>query len=705
MLQKLPKPNDDEIRIASSKLDVAFPIAMENRLPKLQQFLQTQELDPAPRYALLVTIEQEGAKSKSYAAWYNALLTRFETFETPDSRSELFGKALLDFASNSPDLFMLPQFTDLALELSQSQIEAGNRDGALRFIERILSSLPNRVANSLTRLRNAKDNIAKELAEEKQFQIAMEHVAKDDSDQASWTVVGRWFLVKSGDWNGAKDAYAKSSDTSLKKVVQLDSSVSPLDFVADWKDAIAIHADDTDLVCQLVAVANKLTESRVQTADDPIDRKILENFAEYLKSNATGNTANKPYQTLIFNGIDHSGWEISTSGGKGGWRLTEHALLGLSKNGKASVSKPSVGRDTHLTFHVRLSSHSKFSAKVRWKDDAETKEAITLLLESDATDVKGLLTVGDKQEKLSAAMQPFKWITFDVVSHDRRCTVYANGRSCATVRNFINSESADGICFEVIGDDSFVELTDVAVGQVQQYAQSIRNVQGSAPETSKSIAWIAAASTDGPNNQIDAQLIQKGIALEPTFQQPAFFKSVSDVGGRSMRKVGRELIISGLPVKGKPQSHGVNFGDADWTNYRFSVEFRLEHGTREIGLVACSIEIPKDNFWSINTGAFQFDSLDLRANVDGQSSFRNPARRYTRGAGNFEQGTWYRMEMEVNGNEVFAFVNGKQIARSSHKQIQGGRVGVNVFDKPVVRFRNPKVVDLQGNVLLFGFPF
>ncbi len=141
--------------------------------------------------------------------------------------------------------------------------------------------------------------------------------------------------------------------------------------------------------------------------------------------------------------------------------------------------------------------------------------------------------------------------------------------------------------------------------------------------------------------------------------------------------------------------HVVLFGDPGWSDYEFEAEIQVGAGDfNEAGLVFRATG--RDHRLNACIGSFGNTRHALLGSRSGAWAFAQIP-------GKVEKGPWYRLRVEARGDEFKMFLEGTLILSGHQDEFPHGCVGF-VTVGASARFRNPKVTDLSGKVLLEGAP-
>jgi alpha-N-arabinofuranosidase len=142
-----------------------------------------------------------------------------------------------------------------------------------------------------------------------------------------------------------------------------------------------------------------------------------------------------------------------------------------------------------------------------------------------------------------------------------------------------------------------------------------------------------------------------------------------------------------------------DFGDPRWTDYEFTLEAQKTGGSEGF-LILFRVAGPEDYYWY---------------NLGGWGNVRSQLEKAVKGAGRggvgpsvdgkIDNDKWYSIRVRCEGQRYQVWLDGKQMldytdASSPHS---AGRVGVGTWNT-TARFRNIKVVSLDGKTLFEGLP-
>src|SRR5262249_4709947 len=136
------------------------------------------------------------------------------------------------------------------------------------------------------------------------------------------------------------------------------------------------------------------------------------------------------------------------------------------------------------------------------------------------------------------------------------------------------------------------------------------------------------------------------------------------------------------------------FGSRNWTDYSFEVEAQKTGGAGGF-LVLFRVMNPR-NFCRLTVGGDQQHSVEYE--VDDR-----PSRVGEVAAGSVEIDHWYRLRVEVRGRHVTCSIDGRVVLECHNERYPRGQVGLGT-SAASVRYRNLRILDADGRVLLEGLP-
>ena len=154
------------------------------------------------------------------------------------------------------------------------------------------------------------------------------------------------------------------------------------------------------------------------------------------------------------------------------------------------------------------------------------------------------------------------------------------------------------------------------------------------------------------------------------------------------------------------------FGDKAWTDYDFQVEAMMTDRDCGFGMMVRNSGLnlqrhPGDStdrhrdYAMLVVGALGNSHHTFEQTLDGQSELMSKAA--LEPAQRLKKGEWVTARVSVRGNRVQCYVNNDRVFDLYTKTPAAGFVGLMTWDAPF-RFRNIKVTDPAGKVLLDGVP-
>jgi hypothetical protein len=140
----------------------------------------------------------------------------------------------------------------------------------------------------------------------------------------------------------------------------------------------------------------------------------------------------------------------------------------------------------------------------------------------------------------------------------------------------------------------------------------------------------------------------------------------------------------------------IAFGDTNWKDYDYSVEFIRVRGSDQCGLFFLS-DNEKKQWCMYGLGTF----LNKAHTIEWARGKGKP--KLVQRPGGIPNGAWQTARVRVRGGQARCFLNGPKILECKIDTHSTGRVGLRTWGS-TYRFRNLKVTAPDGKVLLEGLP-
>ena len=178
-------------------------------------------------------------------------------------------------------------------------------------------------------------------------------------------------------------------------------------------------------------------------------------------------------------------------------------------------------------------------------------------------------------------------------------------------------------------------------------------------------------------------------------------QSIEKIDRRPQFRMGGEWRVEGNElVQTSPNYAAILFGDRNWTDYDFEVEFNSQGRTKDghgAGVLYRATDLA--NLYDFQIGGWG-------ATVSEVTFLKN--QKWGRVPGTFlkvphEHHRWYKAKVEVRGAKVRCSLDGKDLFVFEDADLPQGMVGLSNGNS-AVRWRNLKVTAADGRVLWEGFP-
>jgi mono/diheme cytochrome c family protein len=158
------------------------------------------------------------------------------------------------------------------------------------------------------------------------------------------------------------------------------------------------------------------------------------------------------------------------------------------------------------------------------------------------------------------------------------------------------------------------------------------------------------------------------------------------------QRVGGELVQTSPDI-----DVGLFFGDPSWEDYTVEVEACVVQG-KDGPQVAVRATGPREMYWAY-FGSYGGDRHGAaRESGEKLEDMGPPGPK-----GVLQPGRWYRLKVEMRGEQGRCFIDGQQVYEFKDKGYKHGRIGLGAWGSQV-RYRNLKVTDRDHQVLFLGLP-
>ncbi len=165
------------------------------------------------------------------------------------------------------------------------------------------------------------------------------------------------------------------------------------------------------------------------------------------------------------------------------------------------------------------------------------------------------------------------------------------------------------------------------------------------------------------------------------------------VGAAEWRVEGDELIVTNPTLK----RAYLYFGSKAWTDYDFS--FETKSAARNSGTLASFRAADTENHYGFSLGFLRAKHTLSRVEKGGEPIYDVPEF-----AAPFNLDQWYAVRIEVRGDQVRCYVDGKQVFDYKNKAHARGQVALGATPEGEARWKNIQVTTPDGRLLWDGPP-
>jgi hypothetical protein len=377
----------------------------------------------------------------------------------------------------------------------------------------------------------------------------------------------------------------------------------------------------------------------------------------------------------LFNGKDLTGWLVDGGDAKA-WAATDGEIIAWGEDYRSRnyllTDREYVDFRLRLEFNLSRGSAAGIALralrgeKLPYNGKPIFEHPLFKLVESRGREETGttrwVLNTTGVAPGQSAEMQPAgSWNRLEIELRDRTIRAWVNDKQVVSATLAAGARLEDG-CIPALNRPRGRIGLQKHTGTVR-----FRNI-----EIKELPVAAAAAAADGPERS-------QGFAA---------------VIGEAHR--GKWRIADGCLEQTTRSEHvSILFGDRSWSNYDYSLEFlRVEGDCWMLFLVD-----PEKAGCLFGLSAFHNSAHDLV----GWAPPGKPWRTFAKKDGSVPSGTWQRARVSVRGSHAQCFLNGQKVLDCQIDTHSTGAVGLRTWGGRY-RFRNIKVTDPQGKVLLEGPP-
>jgi serine/threonine protein kinase len=366
----------------------------------------------------------------------------------------------------------------------------------------------------------------------------------------------------------------------------------------------------------------------------------------------------------LFNGVDLAGWKTHPAQPEG-WAVHDGVLTGTG----TAAGHLYTDRDDFADFHLRVKTRinaagnasvlfrssygpsipgSKPTLPVAYLAKVNTSAASP---HKTGSLLNGLGQAGVLVQVAESPVPAGEWFTLEVIAQGNHLVVQVNGKTLADGVDEKRSFGRGHVALQALTAATVVEFKEVEIKELPR----------------------------APLEGAAARRFPAGV--------PPGSKGKWRVVGDYLEQTSRDENVI------------ITFGEPDWTDYDFSAELMRVHGGDQACLLCRVRDSRNATLFGIGSYQNQFHTLEWVA--DGQ--INGPVKPARQVPGGLEPGVWYTAQVRVRGNGFACLLNGVQQIATRINPSPTGRVGLRTWAS-TYRFRNLKVTDPAGNVLLEGLP-
>jgi serine/threonine protein kinase len=366
----------------------------------------------------------------------------------------------------------------------------------------------------------------------------------------------------------------------------------------------------------------------------------------------------------LFNGKDLTGWKTHPSQ-PGNWRVENGVLVGSGPRESYLYTERGDYKDFHLRVEARINDggnsgvffRTPFGPRVPTNSPVRPvgfeAQINSTHQDPNKTGSLYLLGVGAIVGLRETPVSPGEWFTEEVIAEGNHLIIKVNGTTTADYTDQKRLFTSGHLALQQLNPETMAEFRKIEIKEMR-------------PES--------RAAADGPSRG----------------------KSFAALIGERDR--GKWRIADGCLEQTTRSEHVyIRFGDPNWSDYDFSLEFLRVEGDCWMLFLFDLEKIKQGCFFGLS--AFNNSAHD----VVGWAPSGKPWRTFAKKQGSVPSGTWLRARVIVRGGHAQCFLNGQKVLECQIDTHSTGGVGLRTWGGRY-RFRNIKVTDSQGKVLLEGLP-
>jgi Protein kinase domain/Domain of Unknown Function (DUF1080) len=228
------------------------------------------------------------------------------------------------------------------------------------------------------------------------------------------------------------------------------------------------------------------------------------------------------------------------------------------------------------------------------------------------------------------------------------------------------------------------------------------DAHGTSADISRSLDRVRADIADLKNVTSTNALNRKALAEAERYLDAAIAARTVPKGDARIAAIfnGQWSIDGQDIVQNEPTGlANIRFGSLDWTDYDFSCDVQLIHGTGHAAAVIRTPGAGEAYFFWLGAGTTMVDYL-LHGFGQRQSTVLVS---HETTAATLQPDHWHAVRVRVRGDQIQCYLNDELWLECKNSAIAKGRVGLNALNA-ACRFRNLRVTDASGALFWEGLP-